>query len=158
MVASDVCEICKEKATKTKQLVVACECYKKRDRGRVHESCLKDLISTGDCEAHSLVCPLCKQQYKVRVYSEWQISKLFTSEAMGRCSNFLVNALILICFVISLTTLRTDFDEHPKMVFVVGLAGICTGIFAFYSLFTLYRKWKVSGSEISVKSIIDSVT
>ena len=38
--------------------------------GRVHESCLRNVIVSGDCESSSLSCPLCLEPYQITVKEE----------------------------------------------------------------------------------------
>ena len=153
MKTRDVCQICSEKQDSggVKNMIAACKpCYKRQDTGRVHESCLRNLIVSGDCESSSLRCSLCKQPYKIEVKAEWNLSKLMTWPSIKRASSLCVNIMIFLCFLVSMSTLGTDYREHPKTVMIVALFGVGVGISTVQAVMVLYRKWKFGGSLISV--------
>jgi hypothetical protein len=93
---------------------------------------------------------LCKQPYKIEVKAEWNLSKLMTWSSIKRASSLCVNIMIFLCFLVSMSTLGTDYREHPKTVMIVALFGVGVGISTVQAVMMLYRKWKFGGSLISV--------
>jgi len=130
--------------------MIACGCYKKQDSGRVHESCLRGRLESGDCESNALRCPICQEVYKIRVNSKWDVKKLSTWASAKRASNLCVNVMVFICFVVSMSTLSTDFYEHPKTVMVIAIIGVGVGLSTIQTVMVLYRRWRYQGSLVSV--------
>ena len=151
-VNKDCCAICdkKEDSKGGIDMITACECYKKSDKGRVHENCVRELLLTGDVEASNLYCPYCHEKYNLKIKTDIPIFKLFTFATLKAYCKFMTELLILICFTFSATSLYYDYDKNPKMVVIVLMLSIFTIYLSCKTLNKIYRKWFYNTADITI--------